>query len=106
MDETTNKPVPIVPNYVTIYHAIEKLNEALRCDPASINTLFKILVPCLPELADTTVEAYTCDQVHLTNLLGILNSIFAYSTGTHQYRISAEFDENGISEFRLGIRTL
>jgi energy-converting hydrogenase Eha subunit A len=102
MDKDTDSNINVT-NMVTIAHAVQILNSALRADQQALTNLMSIFVPCVPALGTTPIETLLVDdQTIFVTALGLINGIFSYAVDGRRYRIFPVYQDGIITEFRIG----
>ena len=90
-------------NSVTIFQAIQMLNEALNLERTAISSMFNMIVPCKGAVINSRIECIKAGDTYCTTVLGLFNSIFGFTVNDSTYRIFPIYDNNQqILEFRLG----
>jgi hypothetical protein len=92
---------------ITVEHAVEVLNRALKADPVAVQKLFAVRVACAGGkgdlLDDPTVQIrQEEDDTYSVGVLGIINGLFGVDAEQWGY-ISAVYDEvtDNVIEFKV-----
>lgn len=79
---------------ISVEHAVEVLNDALRCDQEVVQKLIETRLPCNEKLAEhPTIQVSGIEGTAKVGLLGIINGVFGICNDGKGY-IIAIYDES------------
>lgn len=84
-----------------LQYLAEQLTRIHQQNPEFVTQLLQIFIPC--HKADDVEVIAAGESFYLANMLGFLNSLFAYAEEDNYFRISASWEGNQITSFMVAV---